>query len=206
MANRPVHEIRLGQVKAAIWRNETDSGFRYSVALVRIFRTDNGWEGPASGPWTCWRRAPMLRSGPSEHSVACPRPNASGEPQLRTTVLSPVPPPVSVFPAVGIYWPAGCRRPRRIRAYPAGAHPNFWPQPPPRTQLQRQPQLLVAAPGPAATAAKDKKKDDQKISTSVPPPAPLMQTQGPQIFSASELCSFAHIGLYEITLNIVFAV
>jgi len=25
MANRPIHEIRLGKVKAAIWRNETDS-------------------------------------------------------------------------------------------------------------------------------------------------------------------------------------
>jgi hypothetical protein len=50
MANRPIHEIRLGKVKAAIWRNETDSGVRYSVALVRIFRTDNGWEiGPEIG-------------------------------------------------------------------------------------------------------------------------------------------------------------
>jgi hypothetical protein len=48
MANRPIHEIRLGKVKAAIWRNETDSGVRYSVALVRIFRTDNGWESSPS--------------------------------------------------------------------------------------------------------------------------------------------------------------
>ncbi len=48
MANRPIHEIRLGKVKAAIWRNETDSGIRYSVAIVRIFRTDNGWESSPS--------------------------------------------------------------------------------------------------------------------------------------------------------------
>jgi hypothetical protein len=26
MANRPIHEIRLGKVKAAIWRNEMVSG------------------------------------------------------------------------------------------------------------------------------------------------------------------------------------
>ena len=48
MANRPIHEILLGKVKAAIWRNETDSGIRYSVAIVRIFRTDNGWESSPS--------------------------------------------------------------------------------------------------------------------------------------------------------------
>ena len=35
MANRPVHEIRLGKVKAAIWKNETDAGIRYSVSIVR---------------------------------------------------------------------------------------------------------------------------------------------------------------------------
>ncbi len=26
--DKPVHEIRLGKVKAAIWRNETESGTR----------------------------------------------------------------------------------------------------------------------------------------------------------------------------------
>ena len=44
MANRPVHEIRLGKVKAAIWKNETDAGIRYSVSIVRIFKTDEGWD------------------------------------------------------------------------------------------------------------------------------------------------------------------
>jgi hypothetical protein len=48
MANRPIHEIRLGKVKAAIWRNETEAGVRYSVAIVRIFRTDTGWESSPS--------------------------------------------------------------------------------------------------------------------------------------------------------------
>ena len=44
MANRPVHEIRLGKVKAAIWKNETDAGIRYSVSIVRIFKTEEGWD------------------------------------------------------------------------------------------------------------------------------------------------------------------
>lgn len=42
--DRPVHEIRLGKVKAAIWRNETDAGPRHSVSLSRIYKTEAGWE------------------------------------------------------------------------------------------------------------------------------------------------------------------
>ena len=30
---RPVHEVRLGKVKAAIWRNETEVGVRYGVTF-----------------------------------------------------------------------------------------------------------------------------------------------------------------------------
>lgn len=48
MANRPVHEIRLGKVKAAIWKNETDAGVRYSVSIVRIFKTEEGWDSSPS--------------------------------------------------------------------------------------------------------------------------------------------------------------
>ncbi len=42
--DRPVHEVRLGKVKAAIWRNDTESGVRFSVTISRIYKTDNGWE------------------------------------------------------------------------------------------------------------------------------------------------------------------
>lgn len=48
MANRPVHEIRLGKVKAAIWRKETEHGPRYSVVFGRICRTEQGWETSTS--------------------------------------------------------------------------------------------------------------------------------------------------------------
>lgn len=46
--DRPVHEVRLGKVKAAIWRNDTQSGTRYSVTFSRIYKTDDGWESSMS--------------------------------------------------------------------------------------------------------------------------------------------------------------
>ncbi|MEQ1829927.1 MAG: hypothetical protein ABL921_28450 [Pirellula sp.] len=46
--DRPVHEIRLGKVKAAIWRNETDAGPRHSVTITRIYKTDSGWDSSSS--------------------------------------------------------------------------------------------------------------------------------------------------------------
>jgi hypothetical protein len=30
---RPVHEIRLGRIRAAIWENETQNGTRHNVTL-----------------------------------------------------------------------------------------------------------------------------------------------------------------------------
>ena len=48
MADRPVHEVRLGRVKAAIWRNEGDYGARHNVTFSRIFKTENGWDNSTS--------------------------------------------------------------------------------------------------------------------------------------------------------------
>jgi hypothetical protein len=31
---KPVHEVRLGRVKAAIWANETDNGTRHNVTII----------------------------------------------------------------------------------------------------------------------------------------------------------------------------
>lgn len=42
--DRPVHEVRLGKVKAAIWRNDTENGVRYSVTISRIYKAETGWE------------------------------------------------------------------------------------------------------------------------------------------------------------------
>lgn len=48
MADRPVHEIRLGRVKAAIWRNEGENGARHNVTISRIYKTEAGWESSTS--------------------------------------------------------------------------------------------------------------------------------------------------------------
>ncbi len=42
--NRPVHEIRLGRIKAVIWANETSEGLRNSVQLRRLYKDDDEWK------------------------------------------------------------------------------------------------------------------------------------------------------------------
>jgi hypothetical protein len=37
-SKKPIHEIRLGRIKAAIWENETDNGIRYGITLSRIYK------------------------------------------------------------------------------------------------------------------------------------------------------------------------
>lgn len=45
---RPAEEIRLGAIKAAVWRNETDSGVRYNVTFERIYREGEEWRSTGS--------------------------------------------------------------------------------------------------------------------------------------------------------------
>ncbi len=33
MSKKPIHEIRLGRIKAAIWENEAENGVRYNVTI-----------------------------------------------------------------------------------------------------------------------------------------------------------------------------
>jgi hypothetical protein len=41
---RPVHEIRFGRIKAAIWANEVDNGsVRHNVTLCRIYKDGDEW-------------------------------------------------------------------------------------------------------------------------------------------------------------------
>lgn len=48
--NKPVHEIRLGRIKATIWHNATDSGSsRHNVQIRRLYKDDkNGGEWKTS--------------------------------------------------------------------------------------------------------------------------------------------------------------
>ena len=41
---QPIHEIRIGAIKAAIWENETVGGTRYNVTLSRLYKDGAGWK------------------------------------------------------------------------------------------------------------------------------------------------------------------
>ena len=41
---KPIHEIRMGRIKAAIWQNETDNGIRYNVTIGRLYKDGSDWK------------------------------------------------------------------------------------------------------------------------------------------------------------------
>jgi hypothetical protein len=45
---RPNHEVRLGAIKAAVWRNETEAGARFSVKFSRIYKEEHAWKSTES--------------------------------------------------------------------------------------------------------------------------------------------------------------
>lgn len=42
--NGPVHEIRLGAIKVAIWQNETTNGTRHNVTVSRLYKDGEEWK------------------------------------------------------------------------------------------------------------------------------------------------------------------
>ena len=66
---RPVHEVRLGAIKAAIWRNDTSVGARHNVTFSRLFREAEQWRSvnlhkPAIVNFSAkaWRHGAALRA------------------------------------------------------------------------------------------------------------------------------------------------
>lgn len=45
---RPVHELRMGRIRAAIWANETQNGTRHNVTVSRIYKDGNDWKDSSS--------------------------------------------------------------------------------------------------------------------------------------------------------------
>lgn len=47
---KPIHEQRIGAIKAAIWRNETPSGVRFKVTFSRLYkeRPEESWKSTDS--------------------------------------------------------------------------------------------------------------------------------------------------------------
>ena len=44
MSRPPVHSIRMGLVKACIWRQDTRSGLRHHVTICRLFKNGDIWQ------------------------------------------------------------------------------------------------------------------------------------------------------------------
>ena len=45
---KPINEVRIGVIKAAIWRNETESGVRYNVTFSRLYKDGDQWKSTES--------------------------------------------------------------------------------------------------------------------------------------------------------------
>jgi hypothetical protein len=45
---RPIHEVRLGAIKAAVWKNDTDAGPRFNVTFARLYRDEDQWRSTDS--------------------------------------------------------------------------------------------------------------------------------------------------------------
>ena len=41
---KPIHEIRLGAIKAAIWENRTATSIRHSVTVSRLYKDGDEWK------------------------------------------------------------------------------------------------------------------------------------------------------------------
>ncbi len=47
--NKPVHEIRLGRIRATIWANTTeDHDVWFNVSLARVYKDENQWKDSAT--------------------------------------------------------------------------------------------------------------------------------------------------------------
>jgi len=47
-ANKPVHEIRLGRIKANIWANDTEKGVRHNVTIEQLYKDGDNWKSTSS--------------------------------------------------------------------------------------------------------------------------------------------------------------
>ena len=45
---QPAHEVRLGSVKAAIWKNQGENGTRFNVTVARIYKDGEQWKSTDS--------------------------------------------------------------------------------------------------------------------------------------------------------------
>ena len=46
--DKPAHEVRLGAIKATIWKNDTGNGVRYNTTFARLYRDEDKWKNTSS--------------------------------------------------------------------------------------------------------------------------------------------------------------
>jgi hypothetical protein len=85
---RPIHEVRLGSIKAAVWKNDTEAGVRYNATFSRLYKDGDTWQSTDS-----FGRDDLLLLGKvadQAHSWICQRSQ-----EQDTPAKAPVLPPVS---------------------------------------------------------------------------------------------------------------
>ena len=45
---RPVHELRPGRIRAAVWENSTQNGTRHNVTVSRLYKDGDEWKDSTS--------------------------------------------------------------------------------------------------------------------------------------------------------------
>lgn len=45
---KPIHEVRMGTIKAAIWKNDTQNGVRFNVTFERLYKDGEEWKSTDS--------------------------------------------------------------------------------------------------------------------------------------------------------------
>lgn len=45
---RPVHELRIGRIRAAVWENDGDGSPWHAVTFRRVYRSDDAWRTSTS--------------------------------------------------------------------------------------------------------------------------------------------------------------
>jgi hypothetical protein len=48
MKSKPVHEVRIGAIKAAVWKNETAKGMRHQATFSRLYHDGDQWHSTDS--------------------------------------------------------------------------------------------------------------------------------------------------------------
>ena len=66
-AHPPVHSVRSGAVKAAVWENDTQHGVMHNVMVSRSYKDDQGnWQG--SGSFGADDLLPLAKALDAAHS------------------------------------------------------------------------------------------------------------------------------------------